>query len=392
MFPTVTQQQSISKTKFQESVEVKEEISRKNEDEDEEAKDIAQRTGTLWECISRRREMSGHIYCFKIKEEYRQLRVNNADHDAASTQEKIKAVLSQIFPAIEMSEKAVTFLNPYLHSDVRGRFDYDVPDYINPALVSLGYESFVTDSVTYLELPDKEELLARWNILIEKLKVRMPELPLKPLKIISSSDVATDADFIHAYYDYDALLSTGKEMVHDHLFHLIPTLVFMLNSRNLFEKYEDIKKSNIEVIKKIYARIQAGHRSVDAAILKGKKTLVITVYDYLESKIGTNAFEMTFPISSRTVSLEELKKNLPKQVTALAIIADVAASKHNARFFDFNKLTEDVEKDWMRKLDNGTTNYFDYFQRRYAKDEYRLSLKRIWESMETLERAEMSEL
>lgn len=86
----------------------------------------------------------------------------------------------------------------------------------------LGYGCSVQeDGTILLALPTKTALIRGW----ENLQKNHPELDLSSLDIVSAPEVSEDISFVLAYFAHDALLSEGKEFVHDHFSHIIPTLL-----------------------------------------------------------------------------------------------------------------------------------------------------------------------
>ncbi len=102
----------------------------------------------------------------------------------------------------------------------------------------LGYSSQVeTDGSLTLTLPNRRALLTRWAV-YRRTHLHM-ELP--KIDIQNQKGIASDIGFISCFLTHDALLSTGGEFLHDHLFHVVNLmmLIFDKNQEGLSaaEKY-----------------------------------------------------------------------------------------------------------------------------------------------------------
>lgn len=206
-----------------------------------EAEQISKKDSALWECMSRKpNKGKGHLYTFKLKEEFNILKPNEYQGDGSSDSgkdyengEKLNkdAILNlnkkyqEIFPAIESSE---------LHQNIN--------DYDSPVFHLLGYDSKIINNEIYIALPDREALDHNWK----KLREKRPDLPA--LSFISSDGIAGDMDFVEAYISHDGLLSDGEEFIHDHGSHLMPALHLMYSHPQSYPKlkYQLVMQSIIE--------------------------------------------------------------------------------------------------------------------------------------------------
>jgi hypothetical protein len=180
---------------------------------DPEKKEIQERNGELWSCIGRKKDPTGKgfLYNFLLKPEYR----NSRD---GATNAKIKS----IYPAIEFyGEYAYHLFSPYMQAPIT--------EYFN----ALGYSTDYSASTLLLTLPDLDALLA----LYRNLGIDHPELKLPNLKIFSSQGIAKDLDFVRALIRYHAVLSEGKEFVHDHTAHIIPLLTRIFRPKPNFDSF-----------------------------------------------------------------------------------------------------------------------------------------------------------
>lgn len=148
----------------------------------------------------------------------------------------------------------------------------------------LGYGSYLNEKGNrILVLPDKEALMSNWEILKQE---KYPHLP--PLEVLSSEGIADDMSFVEAYFTSDVLLSEGKEFVHDHTSHLMPTLSMMMSAtaKNLStaEAYKKIKKGIIKEIMKGYKQIMLVEHKIG-----GSEKLNITKEQLEKIKVSLGA-------------------------------------------------------------------------------------------------------
>jgi len=180
---------------------------------DPEKKAIQEHNGELWSCIGRKKDPTGKgfLYDFLLKPEYK----NSRDE---ATNAKIK----NIYPAIEFrGDYAYHLFSPYMPAPTT--------DYFN----ALGYSIDYSDNSLLLTLPDLDALFA----LYRNLGIDHPELKLPKLKIFSSQGIAQDLDFVRALIQHHAVLSEGKEFVHDHTAHIIPLLTRIFGPKPNFDSF-----------------------------------------------------------------------------------------------------------------------------------------------------------
>ncbi len=263
-----------------------------------EAEEIQNRSGHLWICTGRKPDkFGGYIYNFKLRNEYDD--VTKSD-DLQAHKKAIDEKNDQIFPAVERSGIDLLALDPKADTekaldqltkktiDATARFLYQSTPEAFRFLISenqikaslilgiseirqgiveqmkeqsqlgkLGYEMECRQDGVYLNLPDREALLGRW----EQLRKELPELP--KLDLVSSEGIASDLDFIEAYLKHDALLSTGKEFVHDSLVHLVPTLSEIMSSgKNGTPSYKAKKEEITKKITEIYQKIISAEKQI----------------------------------------------------------------------------------------------------------------------------------
>lgn len=232
------------------------------------ADEVSKRSGVLWTCEKRLpSKFGGYLYTFKLKQEYDDV----TPSDKKLTRLKsAKDQIRKMFPAIEHLGSQVLYLDPKVTEEKLSTLanetfndsssEDDEADFVNELKVQkqralifyqLGYECKAEDSGVYLNLPDKNALLCSW----ERLRNTQPQLPA--LNIIPSEGVANDLEFVEAYFKGDVLLSTGKEFIHDHLSHVLPTINMIFNSslNTLNQSYQKEKTRVVTVLVKAYRRI-----------------------------------------------------------------------------------------------------------------------------------------
>ncbi len=166
-----------------------------NIDTTDRAGAIAQLSGEFWECFERSPgDHGGYLYHFRVRPEF--MRDLNA----------INEKMQQIAPAVEALPREDVLLIPSLQSLFENA----------PILEKLGYS--YSDKTGVLKLPDLEALRRSWRAL----QLENPNLP--DLDILPSDGIADDISFVAGSLTHDVILSTGKEFVHDHLFHVIAAI------------------------------------------------------------------------------------------------------------------------------------------------------------------------
>ncbi len=145
----------------------------------------------------------------------------------------------------------------------------------------LGYSSYKDSEEHYvLTLPDRQALLARWGLKMEK----NPDLP--ELDIASGSGIAGDMEFVEAYLSRDLLLSSGEEFLHDQMFHVtrLISLIFSGPYNKRGEMYKNEKSRLSKLLGKAYQQImlvEQNNCKVDEHNTVSKKDLV-----YMKKTLG----------------------------------------------------------------------------------------------------------
>ncbi len=220
----------------------------------------APKNGEIWDCINCELDTyGGNVYTFQIKPEYDILRY--PEQNLAFIEKTL-----QIYPAVEKCslQLASYFLDTKEYDDFIENFVqrsqikkakqykalYEPIIKIRRQLRSLKIIFEVDEFGTYLMLPDEKSLTARWNLLKDK----YPDI--KPIHIKSSKGIASDKAFIESYFTHDALLSSGKEFIHDHTVHLIPTLAFMLTRERCELIYSKDKFKLVQLVIQNYRKLE----------------------------------------------------------------------------------------------------------------------------------------
>ena len=275
-----------------------------------EAAAIAEKHGELWECIGRTPDIfGGYIYHYKLRKEFDEF-----------SYEKIE----QIFPALE--PQTFRDILAIISMISQGRFK------------KLGYSTREDATGVYLDIPDKEALEGRFE------NLRKVHSGLKPLKIFSSEGVADDLAFILAYLNYDVLLSSGKEFIHDHFAHILPTLNLMLSYP---EEYA-VERDRI--------------RGIIAYFLSR-----IIILEQMSEKDGFN----------------DLKNQLPKLKTALGIAVDTLSAIPLIGVLEDRKL-ETFADNLFDLIEE--TRYREYWKKKFGEKFKSKAFAIHWERLANLEK------
>lgn len=197
---------------------------------------LLKKNGGLWQCMDYTLDkFDGKIFKFRIRSCYNRVKHPNDPEIVNAYNKKAK----QLFPAVEIESRALDFI----------RTDGSQEGCV--LAKKLGYRLVEEEGETYLYLPDRKALVARWQLLRES----DPRLPL--LDIRSSKGVADDITFATTYaFGIDLLLSNACEFVHDHTAHALRLFCRLDEDYKLPEghiwQYTASKKRFIKTILKIY--------------------------------------------------------------------------------------------------------------------------------------------
>ncbi|HEY5259411.1 MAG TPA: hypothetical protein VIJ46_02105 [Rhabdochlamydiaceae bacterium] len=312
--------------------------------------EIAQRDGVLWQCIGRKSDGPGFIYEYKLRDEYNDVTANpDAKKRGAAATQKMR----EAFPAVEDYGANVLYLDPQVPLKDLSPDAQSMRAYLKD-LLALGYRAERREDGVYLYLPDREALLARWD----KLREVRPQLP--DLRILTSQGIADDLSFARAFFTHDALLSTSKEFVHDHLSHVIPTLALILvaEARDKPSAYRDERSRLAHLLGKAYRRIMITRSLLENNIL-----------EIPEDK------------------LRWVRQDLPKIEATLGTLADVVSSMGTyEETAEIDKALVYSRNAFFRAWDN--PNWKVYFERRFGAENIDTSdLQQVWGFLEEFEDA-----
>lgn len=296
----------------------------------------------MWNCIGKEKSpYGGHIYEFVAREEYNDF---TQQQDMRSIMERTFKKKKEIFPAIEPSSgelwvlcKNKEALDIYLStfpdrrigllrssgkideseersiekfhrddSNVEGvREGMDIAWNQNQkrrdALEELGYQVILDKNQhLHLKLPDLQALRNGWKHFREIHQ----EIQFPDLDIVESEGIADDLAYADAYRDHDALLSTGKEFVHDHISHIMSRLTLMIKEGA--ENYDEEKKHINNLIANIRSMIDEAEKKeeMDGIIHKEKEKL-----NFIVGMLTDAYFSIDVKISD-FINLESVEKEL----------------------------------------------------------------------------------
>ncbi len=294
----------------------------------EDLEAIARKQGVLWECIGRQPDESGgYIYQYKLRKEfdyvtlekrggYDQTPDKNGNDELERVEEASFQKFLEMYPAIEFEANIAEVEVPKISQD-------------------LGYMKKVNRKGIYISLPDQEALEARY----EKMRKMNPEL--KPLQIFSGEGIADDLTYIEAFLKYDVPLS---EFVHDHMFHVIPTMNLMLSC----PEYSVEKERLRGIVSTFYHRILMAEKVIDEE------------------------------------HLDDLKAHLPKMKTVLGSAVDVFWNFRSIE--DFKKIDSDCFDTTFFKYFNEGEGNRAFWKRNFGEELDPVALKDQWKQITSLKR------
>ncbi len=298
------------------------------------------KNGPCWNCIGRSpiREGEGFLYRFELKEEFRS-KASESENEAA--QEKFEEERKRIYPAIVPSHEELV--------EVLSNPDSSSAQFLK----RLGYD--YKNGV--LTLPDKEALMA----LYEKERERRPELP--EIHIAGETGIASDSEFIEAFYTSDVLLSSGKEFVHDHFFHvarLLAKINQIAESKASYgaEKFEEVKLltnayRKVGMLKQLHSEYKAQESPQDALagairtldrckLYRAQTKLKKIVKEFKEIQKPSKTVKGIEDKLKSLLSIKSLEK--PEAKAVLQSCSDIMWSERNEQMGGprFNDLSDDI--------------------------------------------------
>lgn len=330
-----------------------------------EEQEISKRSGALWKCIGRTpNDSGGFIYTLRYRKKYDEETFGVLGRNCAADNHSEK-----IYPAAEPYSFTLVFLDPriltekyrlikefaktsflggiykFFQSGILSGSDKAKENlqknlwkiqkigslasheqmYANEIsqhkiLIQLGYsiQKRKVDSPTnpserrgvYLKLPDETALIALWN----QLRLTRPDLP--EFKLINSAGIAGDAEFIKAFLEYLALLSSGEEFCHDHISHIIPTLVSILcYGMEAIVERDRLRK----IVSTIFDKIVIAQKAVETQEVPHVKPIDLLLLQAAASAFADNASAMS--------NIEKTQKNYPSHMTSVQCLRSVLNNK-----------------------------------------------------------------
>lgn len=356
-----------------------------------EKQEISKRSSVLWKCINRTLDESGgYLYTLRYRKKYD----HETFHDPKRRQAAHKRALS-IFPALEpmcinlpfLDARVLTECDKLIMPLARQRFRTQFNDYFEKkpneifnimsdiekkqlkktvwkatkadhvgyykkhfanhilnyeVIRQLGYriERRAPDSNmragVFLQLPDEVVLTTRWS----QLKQTRPDLP--SLFLTNSNGIAGDLEFVKAFMKYSALLSSAGEFCHDHIFHVIPTIVSMLTyGRNAVRERSRVR----DIISTIFYKVVEVKKWID------EERAVIEPYTnflLLQATVGILA-DVSSSISDLSVSKERFPPDKTSEVfirSALTSPKQIEALYRRAEFSEIEIIPDRIVELW----------------------------------------------
>nr|MBA2727428.1 hypothetical protein [Parachlamydiaceae bacterium] len=317
------------------------------------------KSGEVWKCIECVQDKyGGEIYIFTLKPEF--VLKNSIN------QNKYQEKIYNIFPAVEAPPELLDTALNFTADSIKGLKKRLAPHFSTERqlnaflkdqqpiakfakeLNSLGYSFKVHKSGSYFSAPSRESSIARW----EKLREKNSDLP--KLDVASSEGVADDMTFVEAYFIHDALLSTGKEFLHDHMTHLIPTICVILSQGKDYDKGKFA----------LYQVIQESYRKIVLA----------------KNVLGSGDLNMA------SEELANAKKNINQMEAALGSFVDTVSSDISIGSQGKLKIDQHSMEKHVSNLTNEGGLWGGYWNRRFGDDALKPeSLKELWKCISGIE-------
>jgi hypothetical protein len=298
--------------------------------------DLAKKDSAFWVCVGREVDGSGFIYKFTLREQYDAETAKTDLLNLFTNHHKVQhlALLKrdEIYPAVE----------PTSHRNIFVKLE----NYVT-RLGDLGYNNKADNTGQHIYLPDTEAIKARFEKLRKELEKTHPHL--EPLNITSSEGVAGDMEFIEAYLKGSVgHVSKGEEYVHDNVYHLIPTIDFIISDPEYYKHRLGMEK----VVRTVYNQILLVKKVIEQRLIPQKE-------------------------------IDLFQAQLPKITATLATLVDVFWTASNKSMLDdflfaFNKLPPGTI--WEDE------DYAKYGQRKFGEKVNIESLNQAWKLMTELEK------
>ena len=223
--------------------------------------------GNLIDCIGWRASPNeGRFFFFKFKDQFN---IINPQGSRKEIEKAVKEKTDEIFPAVEPQDKLElkTIFIKKLQS-----FGYIFfNDSKKPSYFSTSDSIHSTQDNMYFCLPDEKAIA-------ETLK-KYPGVT--PIKILHCDEIISPLKFIETLCKYDIVLSSGKEFIHDSIFHLAPALQAKLEG-----VYDERKQRLNEVATFGLEKIKAADGHIDEAKISKVTYALGFLVDYASSVIN----------------------------------------------------------------------------------------------------------
>lgn len=221
------------------------------------------------ECFAKRPgRLRGLVYLFKAKTGLDRIRF---PHNSEVI-EQLEALKQKFYPALEGNMQSESYLPPNQGA---------------PILPALEYRLIEGENGTYSTYPDPQALLASWHEIRTNPQHKLYKPGLPEIKVCWGDGIASDRDFVYSYLEYDALLSSGKEFIHDQDFHIKCILYFAWTNPELYKNY---RSWHVDIFRKIAKHLDAkAERGEDEAYLKEMWLILGFYVDIQSSKYGSNS-------------------------------------------------------------------------------------------------------
>ena len=228
-----------------------------------ESTDLQDFSGHAWKCIEvRAGKNGGNIRRYQLETKYSTIRHGSTPEDVGLAMDNYTALVKKIYPAVEPLHSAVLELNliPTLvdrdedTSDINPQTEESLKSVKNGVLfgrLGFGY-SVDKDDNFFVDLPDREALMANWKIHMGRLGIT------HQLDITSSEGISPHIDFIRDVRNSDVVLSRNEEFIHDMFAHVIPIIRIIIDAeRGTPGGYQAVKAMRTEHIDKILNPLEA---------------------------------------------------------------------------------------------------------------------------------------
>jgi len=190
--------------------------------------ELEKKSGAIWECVEKKDDplTGGDFYLYRIK-------------PACKSSKGYSEQYHKIFPAIEMSEEMLC-----------DSLEMPLPKFYQ----ALGYQFIKEDGDLCVQLPS----VVSFNRRYEELRKTNPNLP--PFVIGEASGALNDRDFIAMYLEYDAVVSSDRELFHDQTVHVLQTLMYMYLEDG--QAYRALKEKELADYKDILEMIEIAKKQI----------------------------------------------------------------------------------------------------------------------------------